>query len=146
MDDLTDKLKIAFATSYAFYLKAANFHWNVEGMLFNNFHQFFGNLYEEVQGSLDATAEQIRTLNAYTPSTFKRLEELSVIGGEERVGLDPKEMVALLANDNKKVSKTLMDAFEAATTVNKQGLADYISGRLDAHKKHQWMLDAHLKG
>ena len=36
MDALQQALKIAFATEYAFYLKAHYFHWNVEGADFIN--------------------------------------------------------------------------------------------------------------
>ena len=146
MDDVIEKLKIAFGTSYAFYLKAQNFHWNVEGMFFYNFHNFFGGIYEEVYSSLDATAEQIRTLDSYAPGSLNRLNELSTINGEERVGLPAIEMVKILSEDNKKVSSALKAAFDAANNADNQGLADYLASRLDAHNKHQWMLNSHLKG
>ena len=35
---------------------------------------------------------------------------------------------------------TLDMAFKLATTFNKQGLADFLAGRLDIHAKHGWML------
>ena len=84
MDEVIEKLKIAFGTSFAFYLKAHNFHWNVEGPQFYQFHEFFGDIYEEVQSSLDSTAEQIRTLDAYTPGSLNRLQELSTVSAEDR--------------------------------------------------------------
>ena len=40
MDALQQALKIAFATEYAFYLKAHYFHWNVEGADFYQYHKF----------------------------------------------------------------------------------------------------------
>ena len=145
MDDVIEKLKIAFGTSYAFYLKAHNFHWNVEGELFYNFHNFFGDIYEEVYNSLDATAEQIRTLDAYTPGSLSRLQDLSTVTGEDRVGLSPLTMVKILLEDNEKTRTALLDAFDAADKENLQGLMDHLAGRIDAHNKHHWMLNSHLK-
>ena len=48
MNELLKALKIAFASEFAFYLKAHYFHWNVEGPLFSQLHDLFGNIYEEV--------------------------------------------------------------------------------------------------
>ena len=65
MDELKQALKQAFANSFAFYLKAHYFHWNVEGMLFSQFHDFFGNIYQEVYASIDPFAENIRKIDSY---------------------------------------------------------------------------------
>ena len=53
MDALQQALKIAFASEFAFYLKAHYFHWNVEGPLFPQLHKLFGKIYEEVYDSID---------------------------------------------------------------------------------------------
>ena len=61
---LVDDLKTLLSTQYAFVIKAQNFHWNVEGPDFAQFHKFFGKIYEEVyKNSIDQTAEHIRTLD-----------------------------------------------------------------------------------
>ena len=38
---LSDSLKTLLATSYAFVIKVQNFHWNVEGSNFPQYHTFF---------------------------------------------------------------------------------------------------------
>jgi hypothetical protein len=53
-------LKTAFASEYAFVIKAQNFHWNVEGMFFEQFHALFGGIYEETYSSIDSFAENLR--------------------------------------------------------------------------------------
>jgi starvation-inducible DNA-binding protein len=146
MEEVIEKLKVAFGTSFAFYMKAHNFHWNVEGPQFYMFHDFFGDIYEEVQSSLDTTAEQIRTLDSYTPGSLNRLQDLSTVSAEERVGLPPLEMVKILLADNEKTRNAMLDAFAAAEKQNLQGLMDHLAARIDAHNKHRWMLNSHLKG
>jgi starvation-inducible DNA-binding protein len=49
-------------------------------------------------------------------------------------------MARRLMVDNQKVIMTLDMAFKLADELDQQGLADFIAGRLDAHKKHGWML------
>jgi starvation-inducible DNA-binding protein len=82
MEQLVEALKKAQATSFAFYLKAHNYHWNVEGSNFAEYHEFLKGLYEEVFGAVDTIAELIRTLDAYAPGSFTRFQQLSVIEDE----------------------------------------------------------------
>jgi starvation-inducible DNA-binding protein len=70
MDELQQAAKVAFATEFSFYLKAHNFHWNVEGPDFKQYHDLFGDIYEEVYESIDLFAEQIRGLGTYVPASY----------------------------------------------------------------------------
>jgi DNA-binding ferritin-like protein len=45
---LSDDLKTLLASTYAFAIKAQYFHWNVEGSNFAQYHEFFGNVYQEI--------------------------------------------------------------------------------------------------
>ena len=63
-------LKTAFASEYAFALKAQNFHWNVEGPSFPQLHELFEKIYVEVYSSIDTFAEQLRALQLYTPASL----------------------------------------------------------------------------
>jgi starvation-inducible DNA-binding protein len=144
MENLIQSMRKVLANSFVFYLKAQNYHWNVEGENFSQYHEFFGKLYEEVYGSIDATAEEIRALGDYAPGSLKRYIELTDI--EEEVVI-PKleEMLATLLRDNTVVIASLNSAFSEAEKNNEQGLMDFLAGRLDAHKKHAWMLRASIK-
>jgi len=42
---LADSLKQLLANSYSFVIKAQQFHWNVEGPDFPQYHKFFGKFY-----------------------------------------------------------------------------------------------------
>lgn len=143
MNDLIEQLKVAFASTYAFYLKAQNYHWNVEGPLFPMYHEFFGDLYEEVGESIDPFAEQIRAQGAYAPGTFSRLIELSNIQ-EDTTVLPASDMVKSLYAVNFAVYDAIKAARDLADTYGKSGLVNFLEGRLDAHKKHEWMLKASL--
>jgi starvation-inducible DNA-binding protein len=142
---LSDALKTLLATEYAFAIKSQFFHWNVEGPDFAQLHEFFGELYEEVNdNSIDRAAEFIRTLDDYAPGSFERFSELSVIQGQTKV---PRARLMLeeLLSDNTQVIDLLNQCFSEAEQENQQGIANFIAERLDAHGKHGWMLRSFLK-
>jgi starvation-inducible DNA-binding protein len=142
---LADNLKILLASVYSFSVKVQYFHWNVEGDNFPQYHEFFGNLYEEVYGnSVDKIAEYIRTLDVYAPGSFTRFQELSII--EDQLKVPRAElMFEELYHDNSKLIDLLNQCFASAESENKQGIANFIAERLDAQAKHQWMIRSVLK-
>ncbi len=144
MDRLIKLMRIAFASEYSFYLKAHNFHWNVEGPLFQQFHELFATVYEEVYGSIDDFAENIRKLDSYAPGSFEGLNMLSKIDDENSIP-SAEQMTATLLEDSDKMVVILKAVFDASEAEGEHGLSDFIAGRMDAHRKHSWMLRATLK-
>ena len=144
MDELQRALKIAFASEYAFALKAQNFHWNVEGPLFPQLHTLFETIYTEVYGSIDAFAENIRKTGAYTPASFQRFSMLTLIDDETQI-LPAESMVLELLEDSTKMSEMFQVVFRAAEELGEHGLSNFLADRQDAHQKHSWMLRSTLK-
>ena len=141
---LTEDLKVLLASVNSLSIKAQNFHWNVEGDNFPQYHEFFGNFYEEVYSAVDKIAEYIRTLDSYTPGSLTRYAELTII--QDQLKIPRAElMFAELYEDNSKMIDLLNHCFASASQENKQGIANFIAERLDAHEKHQWQLRSILK-
>lgn len=137
-------LKTAFASEYAFYLKAQNFHWNVEGPLFTQLHQLFGTIYEEVGEIIDDFAENLRKAGTYTPASLQKFSMLSTVEDENEVP-DFQTMLRELLADSEKMAEIFRITFDMAESVGDHGLSNFLADRQDAHKKHNWMLRASLK-
>jgi starvation-inducible DNA-binding protein len=144
MDKYQLTLKSAFASEYAFAIKAQNFHWNVEGPLFPQLHELFGKIYEEVYGSIDTFAEQLRALQMYTPASLQKFSMLSMVEDENEI-LEQGAMIAELLNDSDKMSEIFKITFSMAEQAGDHGLSNFLADRQDAHKKHSWMLRSTLK-
>ncbi len=144
MESLHRALKIAFASEYAFYLKAHYFHWNVEGPGFPQLHELFGKIYEEVYGSIDKFAEEIRSTGTYTPGSFTRFSILSQIDDETEI-LPAEAMLVELLEDSDRMQEMFRIVFRAAEELGQHGLSDFLASRQDAHAKHSWMLRSTLK-
>lgn len=141
---LEDQLKITLADTFAFYLKAHNFHWNVEGPNFSEYHAFFNMLYTETWEAIDDIAEHIRTLEAYAPGSFSRFKELTTIEDELKIPT-AINMVKKLEADNKKVITSLTESYKLAEAERKIGLANFLQDRIDRHEKYGWQLRAFSK-
>ncbi len=144
MEELSKALKIAFASEFSFYLKAHYFHWNVEGINFQQFHDLFGGIYEEVYGSIDDFAENIRKTGSYTPGSFERFTMLSKIDDETEIP-NAETMAQILLEDSDKMAEIFRMVFDIAERYGEHGLSDFLGARQDAHRKHSWMLRATLK-
>ena len=141
---LEDQLKITLADTFAFYLKAHNFHWNVEGPNFSEYHSFFNMLYTETWEAIDDIAEHIRTLDTYAPGSFSRFKELTTIEDELKIPT-AINMIKKLEIDNKKVIASLSESYKLAETEKKIGLANFLQDCIDRHEKYGWQLRAYSK-
>jgi starvation-inducible DNA-binding protein len=144
MDKFTNQLKIAFASQYAFAIKAQNYHWNVEGIDFYQLHNLFEDIYTEVHGAIDAFAENIRKIKAYTPASLYRFSALAAIDDQVEV-LDPQAMVAELLRDAEKMQEIMKVLFTEAENLGHHGLSNFLADRQDAFAKHAWFLRATAK-
>ena len=144
MDELVKAMKIAFSTEFSFYLKVHYYHWNVEGPNFAQYHKLFSKIYEEVYGSIDAFAENIRKLGSYTPGSYTRLSMLSQIEDELTVP-QALDMINDLLGDSEKCIKIFKMVYDLAEREGEHGLSNFLAERMDSHKKHSWMLSATLK-
>jgi starvation-inducible DNA-binding protein len=141
---LTDFLKTYLASTFAYYLKAHMFHWNVEGVNFPQFHSFFEGIYTDAWGAVDGIAEHLRTLDSYAPGSLTRFGELSLVKDEVNIP-SAIAMMTKLTTDNGTMIEQLIKTQALAEQNNKMGLANYLQDRIDAHEKNGWMLRSIIK-
>jgi starvation-inducible DNA-binding protein len=143
MEELIQLLKESLANTFVMYFKAHQFHWNVEGSNFPQYHEFFGDLYEELHDAVDPIAEQIRTLDAFAPTSLASLLQMSAISEVlSPSGATTSLMFTSLNGDNNVVLLTLVKAYEKAEELGQLGISNFLQDRITAHEKHGWMLRA----
>lgn len=137
--DLVSELKDLLGDVVVFKFLAHGFHWNVTGINFQQFHQFFGDIYADADDSIDPIAENIRKVNATAPFLLSDyIEEYP----EEynTTSTDPVELSKVLYMANQDVQESLQCAYDCAVKYNEQGIANFLAERLDQHAKWQWQL------
>ena len=138
-NELIDKTKKCLANTFVMYMKTHGYHWNVIGSDFPQYHDFFGNIYVELQAAIDNIAEQIRSINGFPQGTIARMIQLSDVNEDEKIPPADK-MIANLIAANIVVSKCIGEAYEIAENEKEYALCNFLQDRLTAHSKHQWML------
>jgi len=132
------------ADTYVLYLKTHNFHWNVEGPMFQTLHVMFMGQYTEMWNAIDPVAERIRALGHYAPGSYKQYVKLASVKETEGVPKAEK-MIAELIAGQEAVARTARSILPLADTANDQPTLDLLTQRLDIHEKNAWMLRSLLK-
>lgn len=145
MDKLIQQMQVVLADTFTMYLKAHGYHWNIEGEDFPYLHDFIGDIYAEVYGSIDDTAEQIRQIQGRAIHTLLEIDkQRSVSDTAVTTPTDCHGMLSDLMTANQLVLASLMRAYDLADSNKEFGLANYLQDRMMAHKKHAWMLRSTL--
>jgi starvation-inducible DNA-binding protein len=141
---LSDNLKVLLASTQSFAIKSQNFHWNVEGSNFPQYHDFFNTLYEDVNATIDPIAEYVRILGAYTPGSLTRYAELSIIQDQTKI---PRAelMFAESLQDCETMTNLVVQMFDEATAERQQGIANYMAELQDLYGKKAWFIRSILK-
>ena len=140
---IADGLSKLLADSYSLYLKTHNYHWNVEGPLFNTLHLMFEQHYTELATAVDEIAERIRALGVKAPGSYAAFSELTRVGeggGNETA----EEMIRELVKGQETVARTAREAFKAAEAAHDEPTADLLTQRMQIHEKNAWMLRSML--
>ena len=141
---VSDALSKLMADTYSLYLQTHNFHWNVEGPMFNTLHLMFETQYNELWTAVDTIAERIRSLGFHAPGTYRQLGELSSI--DEVTGVpEAMAMVGYLVKGHEAVTRTARTAFQITDKAGDESSADMLTQRLQVHEKTAWMLRSMLK-
>ena len=140
MEQLIQQLKVILGTNFALYLKAHNYHWNIEGSNFPQYHDFLNGFYNEVFAQTDLIAEHVRYLDSYVPGSMERFLQLADI--EEAVDNIPTAQVMMqnIKYDNNRFIVHLRAGIVAAEQANEPAVGNFLQDILGAHQKKAWML------
>ena len=137
-------LSALLADSYTLYLMTHNFHWNVQGPMFNTLHLMFMDQYTEQWNALDLIAERIRALDFPAPGSYKEFVNLASIKEIDGV---PKatDMIRYLVTAHEATARTARELFPLVDAANDQPTADLLTQRINVHEKTAWMLRSLLE-
>jgi starvation-inducible DNA-binding protein len=139
MTPLLEKLRMLLADNIALKFKSQGYHWNVEGDDFKQYHDFFGEIYDDYEDATDTYAEWLRMLQTYAPYRLTDFFDMSTISEPTIVG-DPQPMLVDLYESIEKHIEDLKDAGDLANQARENGLMDFLASRQTASQKFCWML------
>ena len=138
---MIDTMENVLADTYALYLKTQNYHWNITGAHFRDYHLLLEGMYEALAIAIDVLAEQIRIIGRPVPATFDFLKAKTCLKDPDHTRTAESMLADLLA-DNKQIVKTITKAIEEANSAKDVGTEDLLVERIRYHTKMIWFLDA----
>jgi starvation-inducible DNA-binding protein len=145
MNELVAALKRWQANSVVFYNTAQGFHWNVEGPLFTQYHDFFGEVYADVYATIDKIAEWLRKFDVQAPYTLQDFMASQTYGDVQLDSNSPIAMSRQILAMNEAMILDIKNMFDVATLEREQGLANFLADRQDKHEFWGWWLRSSLK-
>lgn len=140
---VVESLSTVLADTYTLQIKTQNYHWNVTGPNFYQYHKLFETQYEELSEAVDDLAERIKTLGAHAPGSLKSFAGLTHIKETEEPQ-SATQMIEDLKNSHEVLIQDLKVALSTAQKASDEATADLIVERLRAHDKQVWMLNSTL--
>jgi starvation-inducible DNA-binding protein len=134
-----DGLQDVLRTTFQVYRDLHLAHFNVTGPQFPQLHALFEQQYQEVWEAMDEVAERIRALGAMvSPDAFTV--------SEAQLPADAEGMVRHLMDLHRQAARMCERLQRSAEDAGDPGSGDIALGRVRAHQKHAWMLEATLGG
>lgn len=137
---LVSTLQDVHANVFVLYYAAHRAHWNVTGADFAQYHELFGDIYDDIYSSVDPFAENIRKLKGKPYELLDIVEKSSI--DDDASTTSASGLARDLLKKNASLIVMLKDAFDVATSAREQGIANFIADRIDQHEKWAWQLDA----
>ena len=133
------------ADEHILYNKTRNYHWNVEGPSFMEFHKLYEAQYGALAEIIDEIAERIRTIGHFAEGRLKEILKLASLD-EPQAPVDQPSQIANLIGDHEIVINKLRKMITDFDQKHKDiGSSDFVTGLLKQHEKMAWMLRSYLK-
>lgn len=139
-ESVVEFLQDVLANVTVFFAAAQRAHWNVRGTDFHQYHDLFGDVYDDVYGSIDPLAENIRKLGGF-PKTLSAMLGAAVIQ-DDSTATTASDLASDLMAKNAMLVDMYKKAFDVANAANEQGIADFCASRIDMHQKWDWQLSS----
>ncbi len=140
-----DHLEKFLASQSILNLKIRNFHWNVQGPHFSDYHKFFEEMYESSAELIDDIAERIRMLGEKSPATMTFFLKNSFLEEQSNYNLEAEKMVDELVVDTEKTISQMRKAIEVIGETGDKGTEDFLIATMQDHEKNAWMLRSMIK-
>ena len=137
-------LQQAFADNFVAYYRSHVAHANTQGRNFYSDHKLLGKIYEDLQAQIDITAELLRTIQEFMPTS------LAAVVGETQIADmacegTADELLSLVRDDLSELKLTYEQLMVTAEEDGHKEIANYAQDRILTLAKYIWMIDSTLE-
>jgi starvation-inducible DNA-binding protein len=138
--DIAGAMNAILADVFALYLKTKNFHWHMSGPHFRDYHLLLDEHGDQLFAMTDPIAERIRKIGGLTIKSIGHIARLQRVLDNDAEYVDPPDMVAELAEDNKTLAARLREAHNVCDEHRDVATASLIEVWIDETERRTWFL------
>jgi starvation-inducible DNA-binding protein len=128
------------ADMFALYLKTKNFHWHLSGPHFRDYHLMLDEQGDQIFAATDAIAERARKVGGTTLRSIGHIARLQRLADNDGDFVTPADMIAELANDNRRLTGFLRAAHGVCEEHNDVASTSLIENWIDEAERRAWFL------
>lgn len=138
--DIAAALTVLLADVFALYLKTKNFHWHLSGPHFRDYHLMLDEQGEQIFAITDAIAERARKVGGNTLRSVGQIHRIQRLLDNDADYVTPEDMLAELADDNRRLTRFLRATHAVCTTHNDVATTSLIENWIDEAERRSWFL------
>jgi starvation-inducible DNA-binding protein len=138
--EISEELRHLLADVFALYLKTKNFHWNMSGRHFRDYHLLLDEQAEQIFAMTDDIAERARKIGGKTLHSISDVSKQQRLKDDNRESIPPEEMLAELRADNRELTRFLRVTHEICEKHNDVATASLIENWIDETERRTWFL------
>ena len=138
--DISGAMNAILADVFALYLKTKNFHWHMSGPHFRDYHLLLDEHAEQLFAMTDPIAERVRKIGGLTIRSIGHVSRLQRVLDNDAEYVDPADMVAELADDNKTLAARLREAHNVCEEHRDVATTSLIEVWIDETERRTWFL------
>ena len=115
--DIAGAMNAILADVFALYLKTKNFHWHMSGPHFRDYHLLLDEHADQLFAMTDPIAERIRKIGGLTLRSIGQISRTQRVLDNDAEYVEPLDMIAELAEDNKQLATRLREAMKVLTAI-----------------------------
>lgn len=138
--DVSAALTGLLADFFALYLKTKNFHWHMSGPHFRDWHLMLDEQGEQIFAATDPLAERARKVGGTTLRSIGQISRLQRLADNDAEFVTPHDMLAELAEDNRRLTGFLRAAHGVCETYGDVASTSLIEVWIDEAERRSWFL------
>lgn len=138
--DIAAALTVLLADVFALYLKTKNFHWHMSGAHFRDYHLMLAEQADQIFAAVDVMAERARKVGGTTLRSIGHVQRLQRLLDNDAGQLPPQDMLAELADDNRRVASFLRAAHRVCADHGDLASTSLIETWIDEAEHRSWFL------
>ena len=138
--DISGGLNALLADVFALYLKTKNFHCHMSGPHFRDYHLLLDEQAEQIFVMTDDIAERVRKIGGTTIRSIAHIARLQRVADNDAEFVDPGDMLAELAEDNKGLVISMLAAHDLCDDASDVATASLLENWIDETQRRVWFL------